>query len=262
MFSMERIKGQAMPEMLIVFPLAVILVMSIIQFGLLYRAKATLNNATFLAARAGSLDHGYTTKMTSVFLEKMSALVKVPDTTASRTVSAAYVANPDALRLAALEALVKNTTLYPVVEIIFPTKAVFNEFAVSFKNLQSCSGSTCPGGGKLKLGSSSIMEIPNNNLDARIQTPQSIGGHQVSLDDANLLSIRTRFCYSLEVPVANFVIWRAMQLYQSTDKDWRYCQAQVNSRFSIPIVGHSIVRMQSGFRCQGDEHAGSACSNI
>jgi len=260
--SAVAVRGQAMPEMLIVFPLAVIIIMAVIQFGLLYRAKATLNNATFLAARAGSLDHGFKTRMTNVFLERMAALAKVPDNTISRTVSSTYVNNPSTVSLLALETVVRTANSYPVVEILFPTKAVFDTFAVPYKDLESCSGSACPGGGAFKLGTSSVMQIPNNNLDARIQAPQSVGGQQVSLEDANLLSIRTRFCYALEVPIANFIIFRTMAVYQSTDIDWRYCQALPNTKFAIPIVGHSIVRMQSGFRCQDDEAAGQSCTNI
>src|SRR5690606_39934925 len=84
-------RGQAMPELLIVFPLAVIMIMVIIQFGLLYRAKATFNNATFLAARAGALDHGYTANMKTIFFEQMTSLMKVPDTATCRAEAVSVV---------------------------------------------------------------------------------------------------------------------------------------------------------------------------
>src|SRR5690606_23109484 len=217
-------RGQAMPELLIVFPLAVIMIMVIIQFGLLYRAKATLNNATFLAARAGALDHGYTANMKTVFFERMTALMKVPDTATARAAAASFAGKPNTIKLTTLRQLVKTSHSYPPLEVLFPTKEVFDHFAVASRDLMSCSGNSCPGGGKFRLSSNTIRQIPNNNLDARNGDPQAIGAQRISLEDANLLNVRSRFCYALEVPIANYIIHRTIQQYQSSDMDWRYCQ--------------------------------------
>jgi hypothetical protein len=251
-----------MPEMLIVFPLVVVLIMCIVQLGLLYRAKATLNNATFLAARSGSLHNGFTTTMTKVFLGRMAALGKIEGSRKSDLNTAGFFNNPNDLRLASVRAETVLHHTYPTIEIMFPTQAVFNHFAVQVQELEACSGSACPGGGSFRMGSNRKYEIPNNNMDARDSSLQSIDGRQVTLQDANLLSIRSRFCYEMEVPVANFIISRMINKLGSADADLQICRQLRNATNVIPLTGHSIVRMQSPFRCQGDEENGSDCTNI
>lgn len=262
-------QGQALPEMVIVFPLVVILVMAILQIALLYRGKATLNNATFLAARSGSLNHGFTGNMESVFWDRMAALGQIRPELRSNATTGGLYNSPNALNLAATRAALAVSHLYRPIEIIWPTKEVFNHFAVPYRPLESCSGASCPFssvGGGFRLANSSVFQIPLENQDARVQTMQLVGDRNVDLQDANLLSIKSRYCYDLEVPVANFIIWRTLQFSQGFTADWRACQLvglqYGENRFVIPMTGHSIVRMQTGFRCEGDENVGSNCENI
>lgn len=56
---MKRSHGAASVEFYIVTLFVMLpLVLGILQLGMLYVAKNTLNHATFLPARAGALDHG------------------------------------------------------------------------------------------------------------------------------------------------------------------------------------------------------------
>ncbi len=258
----RRARGQAMPEMLIVFPLAVILLMSIVQLALLYRAKATLNNATFLAARAGSLNNGFTDPMESVFLQRMAALGKIDPQRKSDSTTAGFYAAPSELRLQRVQAETRAYHHYDLIDVLFPSRAVFNHFAVAVNELEPCSGQNCPGGGSFRLSGQRVMQIPNNNLDARDSNAYLIADSQVTLQDANLLSIRSRFCYSLEVPVANFIIWRTYGNLFRNDPDWALCQQHLPGEYAIPLIGHSVVRMQSPFRCEGDVDDGVDCENI
>lgn len=57
-------RGQSLTEFIIVLPVLLLLVLGAIQFGLIYHAKATLNRATFEAARAGALNQGKEAAMT------------------------------------------------------------------------------------------------------------------------------------------------------------------------------------------------------
>ena len=259
---LARGRGQAMPEMLIVFPLAVILIMSIVQLALLYRAKATLNNATFLAARSGSLNNGFIAPMENVFLQRMAALGKIDPARKGESTTVGLYDSPDESRLLRVRAETQRYHVYDKIEVLFPTKAVFNHFAVPFNELEACSGSGCPGGGEFKLSRDRVMQIPNNNLDARDNNPHIIEGNQVTLQDANLLSIRSRFCYALEVPVANFIIARMYGNLFATNTDWGLCQQIYSGENTIPITGHTIMRMQSPFRCEGDVENGRDCKNI
>ncbi len=267
--DLTRNRGQALPEMVIVFPLVVILVMGILQLALLYRGKATLNNATFLATRSGALNHGYLNSMESVFFDRMAALGHIPGAAKSSGTTEGLFSNPNLVNLAATRAAVKIGHRYNPIEVIWPTQAVFNHFAIQHRDLESCSGAGCPFsqfGGAFRLSNTQVFQIPIENQDARVQTLQDIDGAKVDLQDANLLSIRSRYCYDMEVPVANFIIWRMLQVSQGGSEDWQACQllspAFGENRFLIPMVGRSISRMQSGFRCENNETTGRNCDNL
>lgn len=257
-----RVRGQALPEMVIVFPLVVILMMSVVQLALLHRAKATLNNATFLAARSGSLNNGFVKPMQKVFLQRMAALAKIDPQYRSDGTVAAFHAEPSEPGLQRMRAETARYHRYELVRVLFPSKAVFNHFAIAVNELEPCAGPNCPAGGSFRLSSRRVMQIPNNNLDARHGDARLVENRNVTLQDANLLSIRSRFCYTLEVPVANFIIWRSYGSLFGNDPDWVLCQQLFPDQNAIPLIGHSLVRMQSPFRCEGDEDDGVDCENI
>ncbi len=267
--DLRRNCGQALPEMVIVFPLVVILVMGIVQLALLYRGKATLNSATFLAARTGALNHGYINAMESAFFDRMAALGHIPEGLKGAGSTEGLFSNPNLINLAATQAAVKLAHSYSPIEVIWPTQAVFNHFAIQHRALEPCSGAGCPFsqvGGAFRLSNTQVFQIPIENQDARVQTLQDIDGSKVDLQDANLLSIKSRYCYELEVPVANFIIWRMIQVSQGGSADWQACQLLSpvfgENRFLIPMVGRSISRMQSGFRCENNETTGRNCDNL
>ena len=56
-FDRRRGAGATLVEFVVVFPLAVLFVLSLLQAGFVYMAKLTLNHATFMAARVGSLNN-------------------------------------------------------------------------------------------------------------------------------------------------------------------------------------------------------------
>ena len=49
--------GQSLTEFLVLMPIFFLLLFGILEFTYIYRAKTTLNTATFEAARAGSLNN-------------------------------------------------------------------------------------------------------------------------------------------------------------------------------------------------------------
>jgi len=58
-----RDTGQAATEFIIVLPVLLLIILAALQLGLLYRAKSTLNLATFQAARTGALHYGREAEM-------------------------------------------------------------------------------------------------------------------------------------------------------------------------------------------------------
>ena len=58
-----RQSAQAMVEFVIILPVMLMLILAIVQFGLIYRAKVTLNYATFQAVRAGTINNASMSEM-------------------------------------------------------------------------------------------------------------------------------------------------------------------------------------------------------
>ena len=113
-------RGQALAEMLITFAWGVPLLLAILQLGLMYRAKATLNDATFRAARAGSLHNAFTSDMKQELVRGMLPTMYAAPPGESPNL-ATYTARREALgRLYGVDA-------HPIakVEVISPTAAGF-----------------------------------------------------------------------------------------------------------------------------------------
>lgn len=67
-------KAQAMVEFVIVVPVMLTLVLAIIQFALIYKAKITLNYATFQSVRAGTVNNASFAEMRQAFSSNMAPL--------------------------------------------------------------------------------------------------------------------------------------------------------------------------------------------
>lgn len=227
----HRQGGQSMTEFIIVFPLLVLLVFGIIQFALLYQARATLNHATMLAARAGALHNGNKTKMREALGAGLAPLFAS---------SASMPGHANAVRLARRETASNLTT----VNVINPTRAVFSDFA------------------RPRLDGGSGRALPNDTLNYRNPAPGSAS--RISVQDANILHVRVTYCVRLIVPVLDRVIHAAVNASSSDApvlsangmKDpfgtglaarTRSCSSSQFRGIRIPISSEAFVRMQSPF---------------
>jgi RHS repeat-associated protein len=263
-----RHSGQALVEHVVLWPVLILLTMAVIQGGLLYRGRVTLEHATFMAAREGSINNAWKAPM-----KKMLASAMAPLDIKSNP-------NPLTYSLAAGAANIPGTTyaenfVLPMtaggadIEIISPSKAIFNRFAKDQYVLEPCSGRNCPGGGSFREARARVKQIPNDNLSVRPSTTVTVGsGSNVSainIQDANLLKIRAHWCFPLQVPIVNIAIYQTLNLLSGSTAELRSCQAKTvahnaasnNPVFYIPISAGSVVRMQSAVRCED-----SACSNL
>jgi len=259
--------GQAMVEHVVLWPVLILISMAVIQLGLLYRGKVTLEHATFMAAREGSINNAFKAPMKKMLASAMAPL----DMKASPNV-ANYV-------LAAGAGSVPGTTyaenfVLPLavggadIEILSPSRAMFNQFAKDQYVLEACTGRSCPGGGSMREARARIKQIPNDNLSVRPSTTTTVGtgnnASTVNIQDANLLKIRAHWCFPLQVPVVNIAIYQTLNLL-GTSAETRSCQAKTiahNAAFGypiyyIPLSAGSLVRMQSPVRCEG-----ASCSNL
>ncbi|WP_065188332.1 TadE/TadG family type IV pilus assembly protein [Shewanella woodyi] len=228
---MKRVQhGQALTEYLIIMPLFFAILFSIFEFAYIYRAKASLNTATFESARAGALNNGQTTYMRDALRKGMMPLYMRGKTGASY-MTLAYgrtLADENALNF-----------FHKTVEIISPTKAIFEKFKVQRKT-------TLVNDSKDKLR----WIIPNDSLLLRSNKDEKIGKGKTKLNiqDANLLKIKTLWCYQLKVPFIRELLVESLSsgLFGTVSPEQRACNLM--ARLGDPrlaLVSHATIRMQS-----------------
>jgi hypothetical protein len=166
-----RRAGQALVEFLIIFPTLLFLVLGAFQFALLYQQKETLNYATYVAARQGALKNAKANAIKDGLASAMTPLYM--------TTSNDY---GDLLKARIIAAIETFNPLNMRVEILNPTAAAFNAH---------------------KGDSETGAEIPNDNLMYRDSGAK--GG--MSVQDANLLTVRVTYCARLIVPIVNKAIY-------------------------------------------------------
>lgn len=171
--SMQR--GQSATEFLIIFPLLIMLVFGIIQYALIYQARATLNNAALLAARAGALHNGDDGKMRMALASGLAPLFAAEPSMGGYA-SALGKANLETLAAANMVKL----------DVLNPTRAALSDF------------------GRPRLDGSGGNELPSDTLNYRTTTQGGSSG--LSVQDANILHVRVSYCLRLIVPVMDRVI--------------------------------------------------------
>lgn len=235
--------GFTLIEHIWLWPILVMLTLGTIQLGLLFKARATVNNATFLAAREGSIHHADKSVMLNKFATALAPLYikKGP--------------NLVELKKRQLEQVVAAKLGKGAIQVISPTPAVFRAFAVKQYDLV---------GRPRKMREKQFLQIPNDNLNVRSSVTKTVkmGSKHVAinLQDANLLKIRGHWCYELQVPMVNVLIRKTMRTLGATSHPhWAKCEAfsLVTGQQLIPVSGHSVVRMQSPIRC-----VDAACNNL
>ncbi len=226
--------GQSIVEFLIVFPLLVMLVFGIIQFALMYQARATLNHATMLAARAGAIHNGNKVEMRRALAKGLTPLF------ASEPSMQGY----DAAFHRAIAETDQFANLADV-KVLNPTKATLVDF------------------GRSRLDGAGGRELPSDTLSYRSTTPGT--NSRISVQDANLLHLRVRYCYRLIVPLMDRVIYAGANALGPSSPALsgngmhdplgtggftlpsRECLNPSSRGLRIVIQSEAIIRMQSPF---------------
>ncbi|WP_434341189.1 TadE/TadG family type IV pilus assembly protein [Motilimonas cestriensis] len=224
--SKKEQQGQAMFESIIVLLLACILVLIVVEIAFFYRAKSTLNTATFEAARSGSVSNASADALHRGFIRGILPLHIRGD------------ASTTGLVKANLRAETYRATGMYTIQIISPDRRVFNAFKTQVYDLKS---------------DSFIDAIPNDNLNYRSNVTktvqQRINGRnenvEINIQDANLLKIKTRYCHELLVPVMRQLL--KFELF-GTSALATHCNT-LGGAFSgktyMVIESSAVVRMQS-----------------
>jgi Flp pilus assembly protein TadG len=224
-----RLRGASMVEFLIVTPFALLLVLGIVQLGLMFVAKQIVNEAAFVAARAGAVDHARTWTMKQALVKAMVPFYQNTTTT------------NDLARLSTAWALAEADLLQPwnlSIQVLNPSAAAFTDFG-----LTDAQGQTY---------------IPNDSLEYR--TYAYVGRRsRESIQDANVLKIRVAYAYELKVPLMQ-TVFKAVMCGADSGIDafgrgsWLslfggFASAteclQYYERGRVPIVTYATVQMQS-----------------
>lgn len=197
--------GQSMVEFIIAAPVLLFLILSTIQFVLLYRIKATLDYAALEAARAGAvrgadkgeMRRGLARGMTPLFAHKTSLA----------ELQAAYFKSE------------VEMGLYGRIEVINPTRAAWNEHKEKQYNGRDA--------------------LPNDTLAYR---SDRVGSSGVNVQDANILKIKVTYQAPLVVPFVSWVL-RGKSDYLKAGTFEGSSLNPITHR--LPIESYAIVRMQS-----------------
>lgn len=224
----KRQRGASMMEFVIVFPVAVVFVLGLIQAGFMYMAKINVNHATFIAARAGAVNNADPTVIRSAFLRGLSPFYQ----------NASIAGDAQRLAAALVSAQLDDTMPWrPDVDILSPSAEAFQDFGVRDTTRR-------------------VTYIPNDNLEWRNQA--IVGARSgVNIRDANLLKVRVVYGYELKVPLMAGVLRRVMcsgnsgvegfgnvSWLQAIAPTSPHClRYYMNGR--VPIESYAIVEMQT-----------------
>jgi hypothetical protein len=226
-------RGSFILESVWLWPILLMLTLGVVQMGFLYNTKATMNNATFQAAREGSIKHADKGAMEDRLAEAMAPL---------------YIKEASLAQL-----LIQRGVLYaamripgaPIgeIDIISPTRRIYGEFEKTQYYLDD------------RGRERRIDQMPNDNLNVRDSSQKvvraSSGNVNINLQDANLLKIRGHWCYEMIVPFVNYVIYQTYaNLPGIKSPQWGACRAlsTINDSYYLPVSATSVVRMQTPIR--------------
>lgn len=209
--------------------------MAVMQMGMFFIAKNSVNLATFAAARAGAASGGDRTQMRQAFAKAMAGLYVakglrfvgsngLTDVSSSNYAQVLTTATGWSYALALLP--------YDSIRTLNPRRAAFQDFGVSN-----------PAGGNGRI-------IPATGL----LTDTTVGSQsQQTRADALLLKIEVRHCYELIFPLIDWFLWQTVQeratLFPGSVSVAdlacyaKHPTADGSMVHGVPIVSQAVVRM-------------------
>lgn len=279
--SKKREAAQAMVEFVIIMPVLLMMVLGIIQFALVYKAKITLNYATFQTVRAGTINNASLSAMQTAFASNMAPLYATsyfnsPPLDPTELCTTSFLTTETARNARTGANRIMDTGLRNVLDnpgsgmddkwgsdqVFCARRIVQNQIDNGFANFTVVNPTTFSfdkfGIDAYYDSSGSIKRmIPNDNLMYRdadvIDSIQSV-------QDANLLKVHVGYCYELFIPFINRMVWAIQTNTSATTQGGigpptagtfaATCLAagdstNLNRRFGIPLYAQGIMRMQS-----------------
>tara|TARA_R110000787_G_scaffold211663_9_gene321509 strand:+ start:32493 stop:33215 length:723 start_codon:yes stop_codon:yes gene_type:complete len=229
----DRQHGAGAIEFAVVFLIFAALMTGLFEMTRVYRTKHTLNTATFLAARAGAVNHARTGPIEAELANNMATLYTL--------------GQRDSTGLSQAVARAKTLTALPGIgaELVSPSREIFDRL----QRLQWIRRT-----GEEDYRWQNV--IPNDNLKYRPRTlahfSSDSGSGQINLQDANLLKIRSLWCHRLVVPGLDRLIFQIVNQPAFVSARQLVCSAisgleqdGIAPGFYLPVAADATVRMQS-----------------
>lgn len=258
-------RGQSLVEYLIILPSLLMIILGAIQMAFIYQAKSTLNYATFLAARQGAMNNGRLClglACSKGGMELGLAYGLLPLHVRSHgNLTKSDIAKGLGL-LPAVDNL-QSTTLF-VVKQNNPMRQAYIETI----NPQPAWVNTA----KQRNPYTGNSEVPNDNLMYRSSNLTGSGSSSMNLQDGNLLKIKVTYCFKMEVPLINRIIYSLNNSFDPVPTSstsitgvldnsknvvprgvcaaLNLAGADSNNSYAgyyLPLVSSAIVRMQSPY---------------
>lgn len=192
MWAPRRQYGATSVEFFITFIVAISFIMGVMQLGMFFVAKNTVNLATFAAARAGAASGGDRGQMKQAFAKALSGLYVAKGLRLAGSNGATDVSAGN------FETVITGATAwgfglagapYDQMDILNPRRAAFTDFGVPD-----------PAGGRGRI-------IPVTGLVADTQVGAS---SRQTRADALLLKLEVRHCYEMIFPVIDVMVSKAI----------------------------------------------------
>lgn len=229
-----RQSGQGAVEFIVVFLLFAVVVLGLFEMTRVFRAKLTLQGATFAAARAGALHHALLSPMNAELANGMAVL--------HMQSTRSLIGIGDAQARARAQVNLPGIGI----EIVSPTAAAYSAHARQQWVHRSD-----------EADYRWQRVIPNDNLRWRPREARMIatadGDRPLHVQDANLLKVRALWCHRLVVPALDRAIFEIVSLRPFANERQDACTALsaaagvagIADGYYVAISSDAIVRMQS-----------------
>ena len=248
----KRQAGATLVEAIYILPIFFSIVFGMMEMTFVYKAKNTLNLATQEAVRKGSFNHATQKSIEDALYKGMAPLYAARESCQENIPLNGLVPGNECARRVQDAINGKTTGKFKTTVILSPSKEIYKKFEVNHNiKLPGVAG-----------GQHQQKYMPNDNLKWRNSNtvPVTIGGesHQINIQDANLLKIKTFWCQKLSVPGLDLVLYNTI-LRHSKSPEQYYCNKlsqdsgneatsvvfERSRGYYIAIKSHAIARMQS-----------------
>lgn len=238
--GVRRDGGATMVEFVIAGPIAILVILALIQVGMLMVAKQVVNAAVFEAARMGASEHAVKTEVVGALKRKLLPFYQ-NSTEHNDGKRLALAALKEAENIDLNVSLISGPKL--TVQRLSPPESAFQDFGIRVDN----------GSGK------QVLAIPNDNLEYRLYDQFRGPRSGLTIQDANELRIKVVYAYELKVPLMKTVFRSVLCGFDSGvnafgrgNLDSIVLKENANlecfnyyNRGRVPITSYATVQMQS-----------------